>query len=251
MNSEARQQEILDQLTTRGELTIIELSKRFDVSEMTIRRDVNQLATEGLAVRTRGGIALTARGSFEPPFALRARERVEAKQSIAVKVAEQVLDGQTIILDGGTTGLAVAQQLVGRSITVCVLNLRFVEILAADSATRVMVPGGIVRTGEFSVVGAEVEAMLGNFRFDQFIMTASGVGPGGFTEWNLDDAAVKRTALRSAKRTVVAVDSSKFGREAFARLCGPADVDLVVTDQAVDAEERRQFAMAGTELVIA
>jgi DeoR/GlpR family transcriptional regulator of sugar metabolism len=77
------------------------------------------------------------------------------------------------------------------------------------------------------------------------------VGTVGFTEWNVDDAAVKRTALRSAKRTVVAVDSSKFGREAFARLCGPADVDLVVTDTAVDAEESRRLAMAGTELVIA
>ena len=148
MNAEVRQQDILEQLSLRGELSIAELSGRFDVSEMTVRRDLNQLAAAGLLVRTHGGAAPVASGSFEPPFALRARTNSEAKRRIAVLIAKQVLDGQTIILDGGTTGVAIAEQLVGRNITVCALNIRSAEILSASAATRVMLPGGVAQIAQ-------------------------------------------------------------------------------------------------------
>jgi DeoR/GlpR family transcriptional regulator of sugar metabolism len=252
VNAEVRQQDILEQLSRRGELSIAELSSRFDVSEMTVRRDLNQLAAAGLLVRTHGGAAPAASGSFEPPFALRARTNSDAKRRIAILVARQVVDGQTIILDGGTTGLAIAEQLVGRSITVCALNLRIAEILSADAGTRVMVPGGLVRTGESSITGSEAEATLSRFRFDTFIMTASGAAVGsGFTEWNTEDAATKRAALAVSRRTIVACDASKFGREAFARICGLDDVDALITDDAISADHKRELTLAGTELLIA
>ncbi len=252
MNAEVRQQDILEQLSLRGELSIAELSGRFDVSEMTVRRDLNQLAAAGLLVRTHGGAAPVASGSFEPPFALRARTNTEAKRRIAVLIAKQVLDGQTIILDGGTTGVAIAEQLVGRNITVCALNLRSAEILSVSASTRVMLPGGLVRTGESSVIGSEAEAALSRFRFDTFIMTASGAAVGsGFTEWNPEDAAVKRAALAVSRRTIVACDASKFGREAFARICGLNDVDALITDGSLSAEHRQELKLAGTDLLIA
>jgi DeoR/GlpR family transcriptional regulator of sugar metabolism len=252
VNAEVRQQDILEQLSRRGELSIAELSGRFDVSEMTVRRDLNQLAAAGLLVRTHGGAAPVASGSFEPPFELRARTNVEAKRRIAVVVARQVIDGQTIILDGGTTGIAIAEQLVGRSITVCTLNIRAAQILSADAATRVMVPGGLVRTGESSITGSEAESMLARFRFDAFIMTASGAGLGsGFTEWNSEDAATKRAALAVSRRTIVACDASKFGREAFARICGLDAVDALVTDDALSTAHRQELTIAGAELLIA
>ena len=110
---------------------------------MTIRRDLTQLAAAGLIVRTHGGAAPAASGSFEPPFACRARpnSRVEAADRDRASPSELV-DGQTIILDGGTTGLAIAEELVGRNLTVCALNLRVADILSADAATRVMIPEG-------------------------------------------------------------------------------------------------------------
>ncbi|MFC7755181.1 DeoR/GlpR family DNA-binding transcription regulator [Tsukamurella soli] len=171
---------------------------------------------------------------------------------MAIAVAQQVLDGQTLILDGGTTGMAVAEELVGRNITVCALNLRVAEVLAADSATRVLTPGGLVRAGEASFVGSQAEAALAAYRFDLFVMTASAVAASvGFTEWNIDDAAVKRAGLANSRRTVVAVDGSKFGQEAFARICGLDDVALIVTDESVDARRRDEFTVAGAELLIA
>jgi DeoR/GlpR family transcriptional regulator of sugar metabolism len=252
VNAEVRQQEILEQLARRGELTITELSNRFQVSEMTVRRDLNQLASGGLLVRTHGGAASAASGSFEPPFALRARTNAEAKKKIALLVARQLIDGQTIILDGGTTGVAIAEELVGRNLTVCALNLRIAEILSADAATRVMIPGGIVRTGESSITGSEAEATLSRFRFDTYVMTASGVDiAGGLTEWNVEDAAIKRAALKVARRTVLACDSSKFGREAFARICGLDQVDTFVTDDALSVTERHDLTVVGPELLIA
>ncbi|MEY9852787.1 DeoR/GlpR family transcriptional regulator of sugar metabolism [Leifsonia sp. EB41] len=252
MNAETRQQQILEQLARRGEATIAELSARFDVSEMTIRRDLNQLAAAGVIVRTHGGAAPAASGSFEPPFGLRSRTNSESKRQIAIAVAKQVLDGQTVILDGGTTGLAIAEELVGRNITVCALNLRVADILSAESATRVMIPGGLIRTGESSIIGSEAERALQNFRYDLYVMTASAVdASAGFTEWNIEDAAIKRASLAASRRTIAAVDSSKFGREAFARICGLDQVAAIVTDAAITSEQKRELSVSGTELLIA
>lgn len=252
MNAETRQQQILEQLARRGEATIAELSVRFDVSEMTVRRDLNQLAAAGVIVRTHGGAAPAASGSFEPPFGLRARTNSESKRRIAMVVAKQIQDGQTVILDGGTTGLAIAEELVGRSITVCALNLRVADILSAEQATRVMIPGGLIRTGESSIIGSDAEQALQKFRFDIYVMTASAVdAAAGFTEWNLDDAAIKRAALTASRRTIAAVDSSKFGREAFARICGLDQVDAIVTDESLSTEQRQDITVAGAEVLIA
>ena len=252
MSAESRHQEILQLLGQKGTLSITELGERFEVSDMTIRRDLTMLASEGLLVRTRGGASASARGSFEPPFALRERTNSEAKQQIAAAAAAQVIDGQTVLLDGGTTGLAIAEALLGRNLTVCALNLRVAQVLAADSSMRVMVPGGTIRPGEFSVVGPEALAMVSSFRFDVYLMTASGLSVNaGVTEWNTDDAAVKRAALAASRRTILVADAGKFGAEAFVRVCPISSVDGLVTDAGLADEHRRELAATGTELVVA
>lgn len=251
MNADDRQHQILEQLARRGELGIAELSARFEVSEMTVRRDLTQLAGAGLVVRTHGGAAPVASGSFEPPFRLRSRTNTDAKRRIAMGVAGQVVDGQTIILDGGTTGVAIAEELVGRSITVCALNLRVAEVLSAEAPTRVMTPGGLIRTGEASIIGSEAEESIRRYRFDLYIMTASAVDArAGFTEWNVEDAATKRASLSAARRTIAAVDSSKFAREAFARICRLDEVEAVVTDEGITVEQRRDITVAGLDLLV-
>lgn len=252
MNAERRQQEILAQLAEHGEVSIADLSAQFDVSEMTVRRDIIHLAAAGLVVRTHGGAASAASRSFEPLFALRARTNTEAKRLIGLAVAREVIDGQTIVLDGGSTGVAAAEALVGRNLTVCALNMRVAEILSADAATRVMVPGGMIRTGESSIVGSDAESWLRRYRFDTFIMTASAADVrAGFTEWNIEDAAIKRTAREVSRRTVVAMDSSKFGREAFAQICGLDEIDVLVTDAELTSTHQKEISAAGAELLIA
>ncbi len=252
VNADDRQQEMLQLLGEQGTLSIGDLATRYGVSEMTIRRDLNQLATQGLLVRTRGGAAASSSGSFEPPFALRERTRTAAKADIAAAAAREVVEGQTVLLDGGTTGLAIADALAGRNLTVCALNVRIAERLASDSSMRVMVPGGTIRPGEFSLVGPEAHAMLSSFRFDVYLMTASGVSvDAGVTEWNADDAAVKRSALAASRRTILVADAGKFGAEAFVRVCPLSHVDMLVTDAGLAMDDRQQVAATGTELVVA
>ena len=222
VQAEERHQTILQLLDARGQVTIADLSARFSVSEMTIRRDLAQLEGDGLLRRTHGGATRTASGSFEPPFALRARLNLDAKRAIA-----------------------------GRNLTVCALNMRVAEILASSPSTRVMVPGGLIRPGELSLTGPAAERTLADHRFDTYVMTVSAVDvSAGLTEWNVEDAAVKRAALASSSRCIVAADSSKFGQTAFARIAALDAADLIVTDPNLDAEHRNVIA-AGTVLHIA
>ena len=156
MQPQERQQLILKRLDARGQITISDLSSRLSVSEMTIRRDLAQLEAEGLLRRTHGGAVRAHSSSFEPPFAMRSHLNTEAKRAIAASVAEQLSDGQTLILDGGTTGTAIAEAIAGRNLTVCALNLRVAEILVTAPDTRVMIPGGFIRHGELSISGPAV-----------------------------------------------------------------------------------------------
>ena len=246
MNAIERQQNILELLDNRGRVTIAELSARFSVSDMTIRRDLAQLEDDGLLRRTHGGAVRTQSGNFEPPFAMRARLNADTKRAIAVSVAAALSDGETVILDGGTTGVAIAEELVGRNLTVCALNTRVAEVLMASSATRVMLPGGLIRHGEQSLVGPATERTLADYRFDTYVMTVSAVDViAGFTEWNEDDAAVKRAALKSATRCVAACDSTKFGQTAFARIAGVDAADQIHTDANLPDDLREQLAVVG------
>jgi DeoR/GlpR family transcriptional regulator of sugar metabolism len=245
VQAQERQQQILQLLEARGNVSISDLSTRMSVSDMTVRRDLAQLEEDGLLRRTHGGATRTVSGSFEPPFALRARTNLEAKKAIAAEVARQLVDGQTLVLDGGSTGTAIAEALVGRSLTVCALNMRVAEILSSSPATRVMVPGGVIRPGELSLTGPAAERTLADHRFDTYVMTVSAVeASAGLTEWNIEDAAVKRAALASSGRCLVACDSSKFGNVAFARIAGLEAADLFITDAQLAAEHREVLAAA-------
>jgi DeoR/GlpR family transcriptional regulator of sugar metabolism len=252
MQAEERHQSILGVLNARGKLTIADLSTRFSVSEMTIRRDLAQLEADGLLRRTHGGAVRIQSGSFEPPFALRARLNLPAKRAIAAAAAAEIVDGQTIILDAGSTGTAVAEALVGRHLIVCTLNLQAAAILASSPETTVMVPGGQVRNGEQSFIGPAAERTLLDYRFDTYVMTASAVDvSAGVTEWNVDDAAVKRAALTVSARCIVACDSSKFGQTAFARVAGLDQIDLIISDKELSADQRNALQVDGTLLRLA
>jgi DeoR/GlpR family transcriptional regulator of sugar metabolism len=247
-----RQQTILELLNARGRLTIAELSSRMSVSDMTVRRDLAQLESDGLLRRTHGGATRIRSGSFEPPLTMRARLNPEAKRAIAADIAAELVDGQTLVLDGGSTGMAIAEALVGRRLTICALNLRVADILAASPQTTVMVPGGRVRHEEHSFVGPAAERTLADHRFDTFVMTVSAIdSAAGLTEWNVDDAAVKRAALASSGRCIVACDSSKFGQTAFARIGGLDTADLIVTDSELDAGQRQAVQVSGVLLRLA
>jgi DeoR/GlpR family transcriptional regulator of sugar metabolism len=243
---------ILDLVEQEGGVSIADLAGHLGVSEMTVRRDLERLERTGALRRVRGRAVKGASGSYEPPFAVRTERQAAEKQLIAREVAGLLADRETVILDGGSTGVAIARELVDRELTVCTPSLRVADVLRDAPNIRLMLTGGIMRRGEGSLVGPSAAATLEEHRFDTYVMAVSGIDPEhGCTEWNVDDAVVKRVALRVSARCIVAADASKFGFTAFARICGVDALSTVVSDASLDEDYRQRFAAAGVTVLIA
>jgi DeoR/GlpR family transcriptional regulator of sugar metabolism len=252
MQAEERHAVILEVLLATGRVEIGELRERLGVSEMTVRRDLAALEAEGALRRVYGGASRILSGSYEPPFSVRSRLNQPAKQAIAHAVGQLVSDGETVIVDGGSTGVALAEMLTTRVVTACPLSLRVTMTLATSNTVRLLLPGGFVRPGEQSFVGEPAMRALEHHVFDTYLMTVSGANPtSGLTEWNSDDAAVKRAALANAQRCIVACDSSKFTESAFTKVAQLSDVDVIVTDAAVTGDVQARLREAKVDLVIA
>jgi DeoR/GlpR family transcriptional regulator of sugar metabolism len=248
-----RRAEIIRLLVERGQVSVADLSTRLSVSEMTTRRDLEFLEHEGLARRIHGGAVTTVSRSFETPYAARAYDNQAAKRAIGQRVAELIMPGETVIVDAGTTTVEVARALRDRAnLLVCPLGLQAATELADRPGIRVLVPGGELRQGEQMFVGEVTRGALAALRFDTYVMAVGGVSRAdGFTDFSLDDVAVKQAALRSARRCVVACDSSKLGKVSFARI-GALDVAAtIVTDAAASAAGRTWLTEAGLDVVIA
>jgi DeoR/GlpR family transcriptional regulator of sugar metabolism len=185
----------------------------------------------------------------ELPFALRELESSDAKQRMATVAAGLVRDGEAVVVDSGTTGLAVASALTGRRLTVMPLSLPAVTALSGSSATTLLVPGGTARFGEGSLVGPMTEAALTGLRFDTVFLTCCGFSPtDGVTAHDVQDAAVKRAAVGAANRVVLLAEAAKLARTALVVVCPSSAVDVVVTDRDAPEATVAQLTAAGIEV---
>ena len=226
---------LLDVLQRDGEGQVRELAEAFRCSEMTVRRDLDALEREGVVRRVHGGAVRVQLRRDELPYAVRALEASEAKQRIGRAVAGLIADGETLVLDSGTTALEVARALRGRPVTVLPIGLRALAVLADDEAVRVIAPGGDVRPGELVVTGDLAEVAFERLRFDTFVLGCCGIDVAdGVTTHVPADARVKRVALGASRRTVAITDRSKVGRVAFGRVCPLSSVERLVTDATID-----------------
>jgi DeoR/GlpR family transcriptional regulator of sugar metabolism len=247
-----RVQIILDRVEEEGDVSIGDLAEHLGVSEMTVRRDLERLERRGALRRVQGRAIKGASGSYEPPFAIRTQRQAAEKLLIAREVAGLLIDRETVVLDGGSTGVAIAHELLDRELTVCTPSLKVADVLRNARNIRLMLTGGIMRPGEESLVGPSAVATLENHRFDTYIMSVSGLDPqAGCTEWNVDDAIIKRVALQVSTRCIVAADSTKFGSTAFVRVCGLDAVSMVVSDAALSDTYREKVALTGAAVRIA
>ncbi|GAA1366513.1 DeoR/GlpR family DNA-binding transcription regulator [Streptomyces beijiangensis] len=231
-----------------GSVTVQELSELTGTSEMTIRRDLDALAAQGVLERVRGGARTLLLRGEEPPFGLRAHEAVEAKRRIAAEVSALVADGETVLLDSGTTCLEVARLLRGRPVTVMPLSLQAIHLLSeTPGPTTLMVPGGRPRAAEGALTGPLALASLAALRFDTAIIGCCGLSAAeGLTAYDLDDAAVKKAAITSSRRIILATDGSKLGHTAYAYV-GPASLlHTVVTDTTAPTDEVAALEVTGT-----
>ena len=244
---------MFESLERHGEVSVAELSRVAGVSEMTIRRDLETLEREGAVRRVHGGAVSAVSRGYEPPYALRSTRNDEAKARIGAHAAGLVSDGETLVVDVGTTTLQFARALREASgLTVLTPSLRAAAELSANGGIRTIVTGGIARPGELSLIGDLAERAFGELHCDTVFLGAGGVSaPAGVTEFNLDDTRVKRAALASARRCVVRADASKLGKVALASVCPLERVDVLVTDSSAADEALEPIRDSGVEVLIA
>lgn len=237
MNATERRGDIAERLRLEGEASITTLAGRYGTSEMTIRRDLDFLEAEGLARRARGGAIFLHSRAYEPPIHQRAAHEAGAKALIGAAAAAMVHDGETIILDIGTTTAAMAKALRDDlEVTVVTNSLLIANELANHAHVRTLVTGGTVRPGELSLVGARAVESFAQYHCDTLYLGVAAVALAGLTEFNEDDALVKRAALACARRVVVLADATKLGRVTFANVAPLDQVDVLVTDASPDHE---------------
>ncbi|MER5599015.1 DeoR/GlpR family DNA-binding transcription regulator [Streptomyces sp. NPDC002265] len=236
-----------------GATTVQELAELTGASEMTIRRDLDTLAAQGVLERVRGGARTLLLRGEEPPFALRTNESVDAKRRIAAEVCALIADGESVLLDSGTTCLEVARVLRDRPVTVMPLSLQAIHLFGtAPGPATLIVPGGQPRAAEGALTGPLTLASLAALRFDTAVIGCCGLSAAdGLTAYDLDDAAVKRAAMTSARRVLLATDGSKLGHTAFAHVGPSTLLHTLVTDATAPLDEVTALEDAGTVVKIA
>ncbi|MCX5262538.1 DeoR/GlpR family DNA-binding transcription regulator [Streptomyces sp. NBC_00199] len=231
-----------------GCATVQELAELTGASEMTIRRDLDTLAAQGVLERVRGGARTLLLRGEEPPFALRAHEGIGVKRRIAAGICALIADGESVVLDSGTTCLEVARLLRERPVTVMPLSLQAIHLLGETSGpATLVVPGGQPRAAEGALTGPLALASLAALRFDTAVLGCCGLtAADGLTAYDLDDAAVKKASIASARRVIAAADGSKLGHTAYAHVGPAALVNTLVTDTTAAAGEVAALEAGGT-----
>jgi DeoR family transcriptional regulator, fructose operon transcriptional repressor len=241
---------IRDHLSQNGVVQVRELATALNVSEMTIRRDLSDLEKEGILKRTHGGAVQEVSRSFEPSFGLRQTIHQSEKQKIAEMAARQVEESDTIAIDSGTTAIELAKLLLNfRNLTIVTPSLHVAVLFLDHPSIEPILSGGRVRKSEGSLVGEITWTTFSNLFFDKFFMSTGCLSePAGFTEYNTDDAAIKKMIISHSKKTIALIDSSKFGRTAFSQVCPCKDVDVLVTEKEPDQNLKKALLKSGVKI---
>ena len=251
MFSNPRQAEILRLVREQRTCTITGLAGRFDVSDETIRRNIKPLIAEGLLIKVHGGVMLPERLD-EPPFQRRMVASLAGKRAIGARIAERVRDGDSLILEGGTTCLRVAEALAVRSrLTVVTNSIEVARVLAPRNGNRVFIAGGVLRADDCAAFGDSVLAFLRQFHVRHAIVSVTAIDlQGRFMDALPADVAFALAAFAQAERRVVVADHAKFGHSALVHAFGAEAIDLLVTDEAPAPALAQVLAAAGVEVEV-
>ncbi|WP_135546481.1 DeoR/GlpR family DNA-binding transcription regulator [Paenibacillus cymbidii] len=237
----------------RGSVTVAELSKRFDVTEETIRKDLEKLEAEGRVKREHGGAIGVGDPGAELPFAVRNAVRQEEKRRIAEEAAKLVADGEVIALDASSTCLQLAARLKDRrELTVVTNSLQIVHVLKDSPGVAVFCTGGILRTPSYCFVGESAEEMIGKYVIGKAFLSTRGLTlDNGLLEPNEQEARMKKTIIRAARELMLLLDYSKFGQTAFYPIARIDQVHTLVTDDQTPESYAKAFEQQGAKVIVA
>lgn len=231
-SAQERRHDILDRVQRDGRASVADLSQAFDVSEVTIRGDLQALAEQGLIVRTHGGAIPANRLSRDLSLALRRQQQVLAKDHIGEAGAAQIADGDAVFLDTSSTALAIARHLTQhRFVTVITNSIAIVQELTDYPNLEVVAPGGRLRRDTFSLVGTDGLAMLNQFNIQKGFFGAHGITlDEGLTDVSADEADVKRVLVGMCRQVIAVLDTTKWGRVGLASFASLNQISTIITD---------------------
>lgn len=246
-----RRNSILTALKEEKHVVVSELAKQFDVSEETIRRDLDKLEKEGYVVKTYGGAVISEGAAIELPYVVRKKANVEAKQKIAELAAELIMDGDTLILDASSTALFIAQKIKAKKdITLLTNSLEVLMELSDVTGWKILSTGGSLKERSCALIGSQAEESLERFHVDKAFISCKGVeAEHGFSDSSDAHAAVKRKMIAAASQVFFAVDSSKFGKLSFTSISGFSGIDAVITERCPSDEWNRIFVANDIECI--
>jgi DeoR/GlpR family transcriptional regulator of sugar metabolism len=248
---EERRQKILDLVSQRGFVALADLVRAVNVSESTLRRDLDYWDQQGLLKRTHGGAVFTGDGSGLPPLEERSASQLEEKREIARAAAARIRDGDAILLDGGTTTLEVARLLVGRSLQIVTNSLPIANLFASGREADLIILGGYVYPKTGVALGPLTVRMMEDVHVHQTILSVGGITAKGLFNSNLLLVETERQMMRCADEVVVVADHTKVGRQALAFLCELAAVDTLIVDRRLTAEQRQLIDRAEARVIVA
>jgi DeoR/GlpR family transcriptional regulator of sugar metabolism len=252
VKARSRQLLIEKRVLSEGEIDFESLADELGVSQMTIRRDVEALEERGVVRKILGGAIAFGGKSVEPSFAARAAEFPDSKQRIAKAAVDLLRPSETVILDSGSTVLAVARGIRDRGLGLTILtpSIQAAAELNNESDTTIILTGGMVRPGELSLVGAEAENAFASYNCDTYVMGVAGLhAERGFSDYHREESRVKKAALRSADRVIAVLDESKLGRAQLVNVASLNEVAVLVTDASSEHPTVVAVREAGLEVI--
>jgi DeoR/GlpR family transcriptional regulator of sugar metabolism len=248
---EERRQKVLDLVSQRGFIALGDLVEAIDVSESTLRRDLDYWHQQGLLKRTHGGAIYTGDGAALPALEERSSSELEEKREIARAAAARIRGGDAVLLDGGTTTLEVARLLVGRSLQIVTNSLPIANLFASSRETDLVMLGGYVYPKTGVALGPLTVRMMEDIHVHQTILSVGGITAKGLFNSNLLLVEAERRMMRCADEVVVVADHTKIGRQALAFLCELSAIDTLIVDRRVTAAQRELLGQAAVRLVVA
>ena len=251
--SMARRARMLEFIRLQGFVSIPELKDSLDVSESTIRRDLESLEESGEARRTHGGVFYTGTVS-----SIRQFQRPnpndgawDKKRAIALEAAKLVNDHDTVLLDGGSTTYELAKQLVGRPLQIVTNSLPVANLFSATDSVDLVVLGGAIHNRTGVTHGPYTDQMLETINVQKAFLSVAGVNEKGFYNSNMLLVETERCMMHAADRTIIVADSTKFGRSSLARMCEWDQVDTLVVDHQLSNSWQDRIATTKTKLILA
>ncbi|NLM04961.1 MAG: DeoR/GlpR transcriptional regulator [Clostridiales bacterium] len=251
MFAEERRLKIAEMINRGDSVKVAQLSREFGVSESTIRRDLNELEKFGLITRTHGGAVSTQINKLEATFNEKQDKYLEEKQKIGKIAAQQIQDGDTIIIDSGTTTWHIAKYIEAKNITIITNSIALANELSNREDIQLINTGGIIRSNTKAQVGSIAEKTIRQFRVDKTFIGANGVSlKSGITTPTLQEAEVKQAMIDVANKVYLLVDESKFEQVYFSWICDMEDMDYIITNRERPEDEMVQYKSLGVNILV-